>query len=100
LQGIAIQTNRYMNNLKKIPKIIDKTLLREMFLDATDREINEVIEKVQRYCRGKKYSRFLKKINYKEFRYIVALLWNPQGYVQVLTKDEQKELQNEILETK
>jgi len=85
-----------MNNLKKIPKIIDKTLIRTMFLEATDREITEVIEKVQRYCRGKKYSRFLKKVNYKEFRYIVALLWNPQGYVQVLTPEEQKELQNEI----
>jgi len=85
-----------MNDLKKIPIIIDKTTIRGMFIDATDREIDEVIEKVQRYCRGKKYNRFLKKINYKEFRYIVALLWNPQGYVPVLTKEEQKELQNEI----
>jgi len=85
-----------MNELKKIPKILDKAIVRELFIDATDREINEVIQKVQRYCRGKKYSHFLKKINYKEFRYIVALLWNPQGYVQVITKEEQKELQNEI----
>jgi len=88
-----------MSELKKIPKIIDKTLLREMFQEATLREVNETIEKVQQFCRGKKYTRFLKKVNYKEFRYIVALLWNPQDYVQVLTKDEQKELQNEILET-
>jgi len=86
-----------MNELKPIPKIIDKTTIRTMFLEATDREIEETIQKVQRFCRGKKYSRFLKKINYKEFRYIVALLWNPQGYVQVLTREEQKELQNEIL---
>jgi len=86
-----------MKELKKIPRIIDKTLLREIFLEATERELYQTIEKVQRFCRGKKYSRFLKKVNYKEFRYIVSLLWNPPGYEQILTKEEQKELQNEIL---
>jgi len=85
-----------MDELKKIPKILEKNTIRAMFLEATDREINEVIEKVQRYCRGKKYSRFIKKVNYKEFCFIVALLWNPNGYVRVLTKEEQKELQTEI----
>jgi len=35
-----------MNELKKIPKILEKTTIRTMFLEATDREINEVIEKV------------------------------------------------------
>jgi len=85
-----------MNDLKPIPKILDKAIIRELFIDTTDREITEIIQKVQRFCRGKKYNPFIKKVNYKEFRYIVALLWNPQGYVQVLTKEEQKELQNEI----